>query len=333
MNTHKMPAVPDPAEQRDPCILICSGDEQRRVLLTVLARATFEAAPVTREADSGEAALECMRNDEIDCLVTDQILPGMQAAELLGKMHAELAAAPPVIVLADTLSQQDASALVQRHVTFVCPVSDPTNVGLRSALRSAVELQQARRQLAAAHDQTRKHQSELHDMQQLDPLTGLLNSQTFYQHIETEFRRSARSAQPLSLILADIDCFTAYNYAYGQEAGDKCLRKVAEAIEHNFQRAGDLLTRFTGASFAVLLADTNNDDVATQAERLRECVWGLELYCNSSKVADRVTLSVGVATAADDFDRGWEVLLQSAQTALFHAKAQGRNWVEVAAGV
>ncbi len=329
-----MPVVLSEQEHSNapPRIVVCSGDPQRRILLTALARATFEAAPDTVETDSGKGALDLMRKREVDCLVTDERLPGMRAAELLDRMDEELAVSPPTIVLSESLSQQDASMLVQRNVAFVCPVNDQTAVGLRSALRSAIELRRLRVLLSAAHDENRKHRSDLQDIQQLDPLTGLMNSQAFYQHIENEFRRSARSAQPLSLVLADIDCFTAYNYAYGQEGGDQCLQKIADAINHNFQRAGDVVARFAGASFAVLLVDTGSDDVAAQAERLREVVWGLELYCNSSKVADRVTLSVGVATTVDDFDKGWEHLLHTAKTALFHAKAQGRNWVEVAVG-
>ncbi|MDH3714301.1 MAG: diguanylate cyclase [Gammaproteobacteria bacterium] len=335
MTTQRMPAIPsDPELGGAPArIVICSVDAQRRILLTALARTAFDNAPVTQEADSGDAVLELVRNDTVDCVITDENLSGMSAGELLGRMQAQLAAVPSVIVLADTLSQPDARALIKHQVTFVCPLSDPTNVGLRSALRTAMELQQLRALLSSANDRNQKHRDQLQDMQQLDPLTGLMNSQTFYQRIETEFRRSARSAQPLSLLLADIDCFTAYNYAYGQEAGDQCLCKVATAIDGSFKRAGDQVARFAGASFAVLLADTDNDDVATQAERLRQCVWNLELQCNSSKVADRVTLSVGVATTSDDFDNGWEYLLQTAQNALFHAKAQGRNWVEVAAGM
>lgn len=335
MTTQRMPAVPsDPGKGGAvPRIVIGSGDAQRRMLLTALARTTFDIAPITQEAESAAAVLEILRADTTDCLITDEHLPDMAAAKLLGRMHAELAAVPPVVVLADALSQQDASALIKGQVTFVCPVSDPTHIGLRSALRSAMELQQLRALLSAANHRNQKHRDELQGMQQLDPLTGLMNSQTFYQRIETEFRRSARSAQPLSMLLADIDCFTAYNYSYGQEAGDQCLQKVATSIDDSFKRAGDLVARFAGASFAVLLADTDNDDVAVQAERLRECVWNLNVQCNSSKVADRVTLSVGVATTTDDFDKGWEYLLQTAQNALFHAKAQGRNWVEVAAGM
>lgn len=334
MTTQRMPAIPSAPENGGaaPRIVICSDDEQRRMLLTALARSTFDQAPITQQVENGEAALELLRGDTVDCLITDESLPGMRAAELLTRLHAELAVVPPVIVLAETLSQQDASALVKGRASFVCPISDPTNVGLRSALRSALELQQVRALLAAANDKNRKSSDQLQDIQQLDPLTGLINSQTFYQRIDNEFRRSARNAQPLSMLLADIDCFTAYNYAYGQEAGDQCLQQVGKAIDASFQRAGDLVARFAGASFAVLLADTDNDDVAVQAERLREAVWNLDLRCNSSKVADRVTLSVGVATATEDFDKGWEFLLQTAQNALFHAKAQGRNWVEVAAG-
>ncbi len=334
MTTQRMPAIPSAPENGGaaPRIVICSGDDQRRMLLTALARSTFDHAPITQQVENGEAALELLRGDAVDCLIADENLPGMRAAELLARLHAELAVVPPVIVLAEALSQQDASALVKGRVSFVCSISDPTNVGLRSALRSALELQQLRALLAAADDKNRKHSDQLQDIQQLDPLTGLINSQTFYQRIDNEFRRSARSAQPLSMLLADVDCFTAYNYAYGQKAGDQCLQQVAQAIDASFKRAGDLVARFAGASFAVLLTDTDNDDVAVQAERLREAVWNLDLRCNSSKVADRVTLSVGVATASDDFDKGWEFLLQTAQNALFHAKAQGRNWVEVAAG-
>ena len=113
MTTQRMPAVPsDPGKGGAvPRIVIGSGDAQRRMLLTALARTTFDIAPITEEAESAAAVLEILRGDTMDCLITDERLPDMAAAELLGRMRAELAAVPPVVVLADALSQQDATAL------------------------------------------------------------------------------------------------------------------------------------------------------------------------------------------------------------------------------
>ena len=118
-------------------------------------------------------------------------------------LHAEFEQPPPVIVLTETLSQQEAGALLRHQAAFVCPLSDPTNVGLRSALLSVLRIQQLRALLSAADAQNRQQREDLQGMHKLDPLTGLMNSQSFYENLEVEFRRSARSAQPLSLVVAE----------------------------------------------------------------------------------------------------------------------------------
>ncbi len=326
-STLRMPAVGATATESGavPRVIVCSGTEERRDRLSTVVRGALQRSAKVFTADGGAQAIEQLAGADTDCLVCDARLSDMRAAELLTRLGADNHI--PVIVV---FGEQDAAAageLLERGVLQVCP--EACDAALSGAVRCALEQQRLRALLASAGGQLQKLRGELNDLERLDPLTGVINNRAFYEVIATEYRRSARAAQPLSLLIADLDCFTAFNFTYGREEGDRCLQRVADCVARSFQRAGDTVARIAGGAFTVLLTDGSTDDVAAQAERLRQSVWDLDLQCSSSRIADRLTVSIGVATVTEDFDKGWEHLFQAAQAALYHAKAQGRNWVEI----
>jgi diguanylate cyclase (GGDEF)-like protein len=129
--------------------------------------------------------------------------------------------------------------------------------------------------------------------------------------------------------MCDIDDFKRYNDTYGHAKGDRCLVDVAHRLGALFGRAGELLVRLGGEEFVVLLPNTNGEQARILGERVRQAVWELQLPHASSTVADRITMSVGVATLKPGTHKDFDALLHDADVALYNAK-DGRNRVATA---
>jgi diguanylate cyclase (GGDEF)-like protein len=127
--------------------------------------------------------------------------------------------------------------------------------------------------------------------------------------------------------MIDIDAFKAYNDAYGHQAGDECLRRVAESLRSRFHRAGDLVTRYGGEEFAVLVAGVGADRARELGESLRSSIEQMSIEHRTSPAASIVTISVGIATMIPNGTDEAATLLKSADEALYAAKNAGRNRV------
>jgi diguanylate cyclase (GGDEF)-like protein len=152
-----------------------------------------------------------------------------------------------------------------------------------------------------------------------DPLTGLLNHRAFQERVESEVSRARRYGRPLSVMLMDLDHFKTINDAYGHQAGDAALMQAARLLEAG-ARAGDVLARIGGDEFAMLLPETSAQDVLPIAER-----WSAEFRVAPVGVAVELTMSAGVCDL--EYANGSKELLRLADTALYWAKAHGRNSV------
>ncbi|MBW6520537.1 MAG: diguanylate cyclase [Desulfoarculaceae bacterium] len=162
----------------------------------------------------------------------------------------------------------------------------------------------------------------------IDSLTGIPNRLQFSEHIITEFERSNRDQGPLSVIMCDIDNFKSYNDSYGHGSGDKCLRQVAQEIKKSLTRPGDFCARYGGEEFVVILPDTSHKGALHVAEKIRLNILNLQILHEKSSPLPVVTLSLGVAISTDQPLISHEELLKNADTALYQAKANGRNLVE-----
>lgn len=178
-------------------------------------------------------------------------------------------------------------------------------------------------------EQTRLDQlnRRLDELAHHDHLTRLANRRYFFEHFQQEWNRHLRHAAPLSLVIIDVDDFKAYNDTYGHQAGDDCLRQIAETLADTARRAGDFVARLGGEEFVALLARTDADDACQLAEKLRWQVEQMAVAHSASRVADVVTISVGVATTIPAQEHRLEDLLRRADEALYEAKAAGRNRV------
>jgi diguanylate cyclase (GGDEF)-like protein len=161
-----------------------------------------------------------------------------------------------------------------------------------------------------------------------DGLTGLANRRIFDETITREFRRATRSNLPISIIMIDIDHFKGYNDCYGHLAGDDCLRTIAHTIQGCVRREGDLAARYGGEEIVVVLPGSDRPSACALAETMRLAIRGLAIrYADSAPGI--VTFSAGVATCLPGRSGGgWPALVGEADTALYAAKAGGRDRVE-----
>jgi diguanylate cyclase (GGDEF)-like protein/PAS domain S-box-containing protein len=181
-------------------------------------------------------------------------------------------------------------------------------------------------QRKAAEEQLEAVNADLRSLAATDALTGLANRRSFDIALERECRRAARAGQPLSLLFIDIDRFKDYNDSYGHQAGDQCLRSVAQAILQTFRRPGDLSARYGGEEFAIILPETDEDGAKMVAETLRSAVYGLAVR-HQKNSAGVVTISLGVACTSEAHDADGALLVRAADRALYAAKNRGRNKV------
>ncbi len=164
----------------------------------------------------------------------------------------------------------------------------------------------------------------------VDSKTGLLNASTWEQEAEAEITRAVRTSSPLSVALIDIDHFKAVNDTHGHLAGDMALRTVSDAVREQL-RGYDLIGRFGGEEFVVLLPQTREAAALVIAERLRASIAAMAIQVPGAQpgASVRLTVSIGVA-ALDAADGGITDLLAAADAALYHAKQTGRNKTQVA---
>jgi diguanylate cyclase (GGDEF)-like protein len=155
----------------------------------------------------------------------------------------------------------------------------------------------------------------------VDSMTGLFNRRHFLSVAEAEWSRFQRYQRPLAMLAIDIDHFKSVNDRYGHAVGDEAIVAVANACQQG-RRASDVVGRFGGEEFVMLLPETDLAQAMVVAERLREAVAAHVLHVH--KVQFKLTISVGVAQAILSMS-GIDVLLRAADQALYQAKAEGRN--------
>jgi two-component system, cell cycle response regulator len=159
-----------------------------------------------------------------------------------------------------------------------------------------------------------------------DYLTGLYNRQFFMERFSEELAWASRYGEPLSVIILDIDHFKKINDTYGHSCGDEVLKQLAATLT-GLLRAHDVIARYGGEEFVTLLSNTTEEDAYAIGEKLRAGVQAAKFNCGPVGGKLPVTISVGVATADDLDELNAESLINRADSALYEAKAAGRNRV------
>ena len=177
-------------------------------------------------------------------------------------------------------------------------------------------------QLEAANQQLRVQVMQ-------DPLTGIANRRRFDEMLGFEYQRAQRLHEPLSLLMVDIDHFKLFNDTFGHPVGDYCLRAVATGLDQTLRRPGDLVGRYGGEEFAVLLPGTPLAGAIIVSERIRASVSRIPRPAAAAGACP-LTVSIGGATVMPPSGAdGPSALIQHADVALYQAKRDGRDCVKV----
>ncbi|GAC1357724.1 MAG: hypothetical protein NVSMB31_18170 [Vulcanimicrobiaceae bacterium] len=159
-----------------------------------------------------------------------------------------------------------------------------------------------------------------------DTVTDIANRRVFDERLRSEWNRALRNGKPLAVLIADVDFFKPFNDQYGHAAGDYCLRAVAKSGAGCMNRPGDTFFRFGGEEFAAVLPETDREGALAIAECVRTAILAMNIGHERSS-AGVVTVSIGVASAVPTSQNSAAGVVNSADNALYRAKANGRNRV------
>jgi diguanylate cyclase (GGDEF)-like protein len=284
--------------------------------LRVLSRMMVDDGHQISATTSGAQALRLAGSVAPDLILLDVMMPEMDGYATCAALKANPLLAPiPVIFITALAGVEDETrGLAAGAVDFI---TKPFN--------EAVVKQRVR-----THLELKRQRDLLEHLAQIDPLTGIPNRRALDQRLEQEWRRASRLGTHLGLAVLDIDYFKNFNDLYGHQQGDDCLRKVAEVLNEQLNRAGDCVARYGGEEFVCLLIVDTLDGLRQIAERLRQAVLELAIPHQDSAVCPWVTLSIGAVLCTPTAHTAAAASLEQADVQLYRAKRAGRNRVVLA---
>jgi diguanylate cyclase (GGDEF)-like protein len=278
-------------------------------MLRLVSRWMEGAGYSVRQASDGQLALEAIEAECPDFLVTDWEMPRLDGLELCRRVR-ELELPHYVYILFLTVKRTSGETVAALEVGADEFVTKPLDrAELLARMRSGDRVLQLERRLR--------------ELAHSDPLTGLLTRRTFFQSLAREWERSKRFRRPLSCVMVDIDFFKRVNDSHGHAAGDAVLKGVARELAAK-SRKSDLVCRYGGEEFCLMLPETKEPDAARWAERFRKHLASVRFPVAGETV--QITCSFGAAQVHDD-TQTCEQLVDEADQALLCAKRSGRDRV------
>jgi diguanylate cyclase (GGDEF)-like protein len=302
----------------------------RSVLVQVLEKYGYA---VTEAAD-GEQALERLEEKNFALVITDIKMPGASGLEVLKKTKQSYPDTQVIIITSHASLDNAVEALRFGAYDYLFkPFEDLTLISAAAgrAIETVRLTEENRRLLKTLKKQNRQLERTnkiLEDVACRDGLTGLFNHRYFQDFLRSEIDRCQRDNDIFSLIFFDLDHFKFYNDSHGHLEGDYLLRQLATLLEKNF-RHSDVVSRYGGEEFVVILPGTSKKDAQHLAENMRCFIEGFPFNGRDTQPSGKLTSSVGVATYPEDGNNRTE-LVQSADNAMYQAKKSGRNGVCVA---
>ena len=302
-------------------ILLVDDIQMERMQLAVRLK---QLGHIVEMASSGTEALKLYPQFLPDLVLLDITMPGMNGFEVSLKIRESYPEWIPIIFLSSHDSpQMIADAIDAGGDDYLTKPVD--KLVLKSKLIAMQRIAFMRRQLNQKSADLARANRELEKLASEDGLTKVRNRRDMDQKLKEMISVHGRHAVPLTVILLDVDFFKPYNDNYGHIEGDKCLIQIASALDELFVRNGEVVGRYGGEEFLVLLGHNDVYQAEIHAQRIIECLAELQIKHEYTSVAKYVTVSQGVACIKPSGHETIEQLYHMADLALYQAKRQGRN--------
>lgn len=316
-NSVLMPSVPGAGEETiySPLILVVEDDEKDvRLFQKYLDPEGFRLKII----GDGEAAIEFAREESIDLILLDIMLPGMDGFEVikqLKKMAKHRNAQLVVVTQVDDLKSKILGINLGIDDYLIKPINREELIArVHSLLKKKAYMDRLSTQFENALQAAIS-----------DKLTGIYNHAYFKHFIDLEVKRAIRQKHSLALIMIDIDNFKKYNDTYGHPAGDALLKWIGKVLRESIREV-DVPARYGGEEFAVVLPYADREGAPVVAERIRTAISAESFMTPDMKNTGKTTVSMGIAYYPEDAASAKE-LIKLADKALYRAKREGKDRV------
>lgn len=294
-------------------LIVDDNEEMRESLNSILSDESYKVIGV----DTIALAKKELKKQFINVILIDLKLPDGSGLEVLKEAKKENNETLAIIFTAWASLE---SALGALNAGAFAYVQKPLNVDeLKITIKKALDMQKL-------SIENKNLLEKLKEISLIDPHTELYNYRYLMERLEKEVKRARRFALPLSVIMLDIDYFKSINDVYGHQYGDAILKEFAQCLK-DFSRPIDVVTRYGGEEFIIILPETNARGAVKFGERLLNSI-NNHVFDSKDK---QLKLKISLGTSSfpeDDYDGGTEAgLINSADTALLNAKDQGGNRV------
>lgn len=264
-------------------------------------------------AKSGNSAIKRANADKPDLILLDLILPDMTGFEVLSELkQSSITCNIPVIIISGLDSVKD------EEKGFLLGAVDYIKKPFQASIvKARVE----------THLKIIKQMRIIERLGFIDVLTDIQNRRSFDHQINSEWGKAVREKTPISMLMIDIDKFKVYNDKYGHQQGDVLLKIIAKIFVSTVNRITDLVFRWGGEEFVILIPNTNMEDALSIAEKIRSNVESACVPCINGEYLTNVTISIGAVSSIPSYDYQISDFISKADNALYDAKRSGRNRV------
>lgn len=275
--------------------------------------------------ENGTSAIKVAKTQQVDLIILDLVLPDMDGNEVSRwlKIDQDTKAIPIIMLTAKGSTIDKVTGLKAGADDYL---AKPYNeIELNARIYASLRTKALQDELKKKNRELEEVLTELKTLSITDPLTEISNRRHFWSILENEFARSVRFKTPISCLMIDADHFKNINDEYGHLTGDMVLKEIAKIIK-NCLRKVDTAARWGGEEFIVLLPETDKEHALNAASRILSEISGHTF----AGIQRKITISIGIASLPGPAIDTPEKLIEVSDSALYAAKANGRNRVEIA---
>jgi diguanylate cyclase (GGDEF)-like protein len=273
--------------------------------------------------ENGKAAIKIAKTQALDLILLDMVLPDLSGNEVCRwlKLNEDTKGIPIIILSVKGSTEEKVSGLEAGAEDYL---PKPYNeVELNARIYACLRTKALQDELREKNRQLEEVLLRVEQLAITDHLTELFNRRRFETSLENEFKRTMRYGSPNSCLMIDIDLFKKINDEYGHHTGDLVLKETAQVIKGCI-RDIDVVARWGGEEFIVLLPETKKEEALRVASRIRETIAAHSF----AQIEKKITVSIGLAGVPDPSIDTAEKLIQTADLAMYEAKSKGRNRIE-----